>query len=99
MSLVGKTGCLPPVPPCPAADSHLSSFVSLSLIGRATAGNGSLGEALSNNDQSADLYTVTLSFHTPSEAAVMGGEGLKARVGQGMASTKIDFHYSRIFRK
>lgn len=69
------------------------------LSRRATAGNGSLGEALSNNDQSADLYTVTLRFHTPSEAAVMGGEGLKARAGQGMASTKIDLHYSRIFRK
>lgn len=60
---------------------------------------------MSNNDQPVDLYTVTLSFHTLSKAAVMGGEGLRLgergggglgglQAGQGMPSIKIDLHYS-----
>lgn len=83
------------VPP-PIVTYCLLSLCLLSL--GATAGNGSLREALSNNDQPADLHNVTLSFHTLSKAAIMGGEELrpggKLQAGQGMPSTKIDLHYS-----
>lgn len=61
----------------------------------ATAGKGSLREALSNNVQPVDLYSVTLSFHTLSKAAIMAWEGLrpggKLQAGQGMPSIKIAF--------
>lgn len=56
---------------------------------------------MSNNDQSLDLYTVTLSFHTLPVAAEAkeGPLGLKEReklpAGQGMPSIKIDLHYSK----
>lgn len=99
---LGKTLSPPPailcfffVPP-PIVTYRLLSHCLLSL--GATAGKGSLREALSNNDQPVDLYTVTLSFHTLSKAAIMAGEGLgpggKLQAGQGMPSIKIDLHYS-----
>lgn len=49
-------------------------LLSLCLLSRgAKAGKGSRGEAFSNNDQPADLYTVTLSFHTLPKAVTMVG--------------------------
>lgn len=100
----GETSSPPPailcsffVPPPPPIVTY--RLLSLCLLSRgATAGKGSLREALSNNDQPVDLYTVTLSFHTLSKAAIMAGEGLrlggKLQAGQGMPSIKIDLHYS-----
>lgn len=78
---MGKTSSPPPatlysffVPP-PIVSYRL---LSLCLLSRgATAGKGSLREALSNNVQPVDLYTVTLSFHTLPKAAIMAGEGLR----------------------
>lgn len=53
-------------------------LLSLCLLSRgATAGKGTLREALSNNDQPVDLYSVTLSFQTLPKAAIMAGEGLR----------------------
>lgn len=78
---MGKTLSPPPPPvvlcfvfvPPPIVTYRL---LSLCLLSRgATAGKGSLREALSNNDQPVDLYTVTLCFHTLSKAAIMAGEG------------------------
>lgn len=49
-------------------------LLSLCLLSRgAKAGKGSRREAFSNNDQPADLYTVTLSFHTLPKAVTMVG--------------------------
>lgn len=72
--------------PLPIITYHL---LCLCLLSRgAMAGKGTLREALSNNDQPDDLYTVTLNFHTQSKAAASNGrrrvEGAEAReVGRG----------------
>lgn len=58
---------------------------------------GRLREEQSNNDQSLDLYTLTLSFHTQPITAT-GCWGLE-QGGEGMPSPKIDLHYSQIFHK
>jgi len=59
---------------------------------------GAGGEAISNNDQPADLYTVTLSFHTLPKVAIMAGEVEPGGEALGRAGNAIYKNRSSLFR-
>lgn len=65
----------------------------------ATAGKGSLREALSNNDRPADLYTVTLSFHTLPKTAIVAEARGEAPGRAGNAIYKNRRSLFRLFHK